>query len=146
MAEPQMPEQMSASPDDYLKAGWHDAGGGTRRDLTGLTAFAVALRLQRAGVPPQELAATLEALRQVLPDTEGPAQERITLALEESLNLVGAMLGQDSTDALDDWLAECAGHVADAADLDPFLAHLEAVTRQYGALAAAATGNPAAPA
>ena len=145
MSETVPPAGISGQPDEYLAEGWRGADGALRKPLTGLAAFGVALRLQRGEVPPDWPGAVLEALRQFLPETEGPVEERLALGLEEALNLVESMVDQASPDELDDWLAECAAHVQSDADLQSFLEHFQAVVRQYAALIAASTGDPGEP-
>lgn len=131
------------APSAYLAAGWRDSAGALRGDLAGLHAFGPALVFQRAEVAPQELAVTLEAIQQILPDTKGTPQDRLATAIEAALETAQAILGIDNSPAVTDWLIACAGFVNTDADLDAFLAHATAVLRQYTALARAVEGEDA---
>jgi len=134
------PDPASLTPDRYLANGFVDATGKIRPEHLGFHAFAAALQFQHANVPVQELAATYEALAQLMPLTEGSPTRRLREAVEEALDLVARMLNIANSEAIEDWIIACAEHIHTQADLDAFLAHFQAVMRHYGALAAVTEG------
>ena len=126
----------AVTPSVYLKQGFFAAPGKLRPELTGLAAFGTAQRLERAAASPDELAATFEALKQVLPArTEAPAK-KFAAAVEEALALVGRMLNIPNNIMIAGWLRECAPFVKTPADLAACLEHFQAVTLQYTTLLA----------
>src|SRR4051794_8773227 len=127
---------LARRPSDYLKNGFFDGAGSLKPELTGLDAFAIASQFERAEASPEEVAATLEALRQILPLQTGDPSMRFRGAVQESLNLVRRLLRIDNNIILSAWLRECSAWVTTEADIEGFTQHFLAVVRQYSALAA----------
>lgn len=129
-------ELLSMTPKVYLKDGFRDRDGRTRTALVSTSATAVATQMEAAEVSPQELSATLEALRQALPWHKGPVATAFPEAVEEALDLVSSMYGKDNNPGIVNWLDECTSFVVQPADIEDFLSHFMAVVRQYGAIVA----------
>ena len=127
---------LALTPDRYLADGYCDVSGAVRPELTGEYATAAATQLRRAEASPQEVSLTAEAVRQLLPLHMASSQDRLVAALEEALTLVARTLQQGNNEGLVNWLSGCAAAVRRQADIDGFLAHLQAVERQYAILAA----------
>ncbi len=127
---------LALTPDRYLADGYCDASGGIRPELTGQYATAAATQLLQAEASPQEVSLTAEAIRQLLPLHMASSQDRLVTAMEEALTLVARTLQQGNNEGLVNWLSGCAATVRRQADIDGFLAHLQAVERQYAVLAA----------
>jgi DNA-binding transcriptional MerR regulator len=125
------------TPDVYLADGYLAADGTPQRALIGEAASAAATQLRAAELAPQELGFTLEAIRQLLPLHDEPTvSERLHATLEEAAELVARTIGQPNNAGLWRWLNACAAPVGTAAELDAFLAHLDAVNRIYAMLVA----------
>jgi len=122
---------------DYLADGYLDSSGGTRRVVLGDYATAAAYRLLDAEVSPQELALTIEGIVQLLPMHEGPRDEAISGAFEESLIVVARATRQPNNGGLVEWLNYCIESVDSPASLQAFLDHVQAVVRLYALLVAA---------
>jgi hypothetical protein len=138
MADDIDPEQLlSRGPSDYLKGGFFDAAGQYRPELSGLDAFAIASQLERGEASPEEVAASLEALRQTLPLQEGDPARRFRGAVQEGLSLVAQTLQISNNIVLNGWLRECRDYVKTDADIAAFLRHFLAVLLQYQGLVAA---------
>lgn len=123
------------TPARYLKVGYVTDAGKPRALLRTAFAAAASTQLLAAGVAPQELAFTAEALRQLLPQCQGAPSVRLAAAMARAQPIVERMIGQAANPGLHAWLNGCAAPVATASDLDAFLAHLQAVQFQYGMLA-----------
>src|SRR5437016_4407128 len=108
---------LALKPGAYLQGGFVDGTGALRPELRGLTPFAVATQLEQGEVSPQEVAFTLEALRQVLPSHTGTAGERLKGAVRQALDLVAGMLGIFNNAALETWLSQCVPFVKTDQDL-----------------------------
>ena len=141
--DPRVSDPAAIRPATYLAAGWRSPDGALRADLAGLNAFGTALRFQHDDLPPAELNTVLEAMRQVLPETDGSADARLVEAIDTALAAAAAILGQEPSPVLEDWLTECAGFVHTEDDLAAFEAHSTAVARQYTALIATASADQA---
>ncbi|MDB6122858.1 MAG: hypothetical protein JWQ71_1851 [Pedosphaera sp.] len=135
-------------PADYLAKGFFVAPKKIQPELTGTYAFAAASQLERAEASPDELAATLEALKQILPTQSGDdAARKFGAAVQEALALVERMLNISNNIAIEGWLRECAKYVKTPEDIDAFLQHFQAVLLQYTALIGVKhTGNTPPPA
>ena len=129
-------EMLALTPEHYLADGYCDASGKLRPEMTGEYATAAAMQLMAAGASPQEVSLTAEAIRQILPMHMSSSRNRLVAALEEGLMLVARTLQQGNNEGLVYWLSGCAAAVGRQADLDGFLAHFQAVERQYAVLAA----------
>ena len=127
------------TPSEYLEQGYRDHLGGLRPELQGTFATAAAVQLEEAETSPQELGATLEALRQVLPWHDGPAPERLQDAVTEALGLVSSLYQQENNKGIVEWLGQCVERVKTPADIDAFLDHFTAVVRQYAVIIAVRT-------
>ena len=79
------------TPRIYLREGYRDGAGKLLPRLRGLYATAAAAQFEHAEVSPQELAGTLEALRQVLPWHKGEAQDLLRDAVSEALELAAGL-------------------------------------------------------
>jgi hypothetical protein len=130
------PAQLLARrPSEYLKDGFRDARGAPRPELAGLDAFAVATQFAAAEASPDEVAATYEALRQVLEAAPpGDPAARFAAAVQDALDLVERLLGVTNNIAVAGWLRACRPFVKTDADVAAFLEHFQAVLRQYSAL------------
>lgn len=120
-------ELLALTPARYLEAGWD------QRELTGEYATAACTQLAAAGLPPQELGFTLEAIKLLLPehdDAPTPAAQ-LREAVDEALLTVARAIQQPNNEGLLKWLSECTAHVRTEADVEAFLAHMTAVNRQY---------------
>ena len=128
---------LARTPDRYLRGGYLDAAGAVRPGLLADDATAAATQLLAADASPQELAYTLEAVRQSLPlhGAAGP-EARLRAALDEALAVVAGAIRQPNNPGLARWIGACAAAVRTGADLDAFLAHVEAALRQHALLAA----------
>jgi hypothetical protein len=127
---------LELTPSEYLKDGYRDSSGQLRPDLLSNYATAAATQLEMSATSPQEVAATLEALRQALPWHVGSPQELFLGAAQEALEIVAEMHETPSNPGLVSWIQQCARAVHDPEDIEAFLAHLEAVARQYGVMVA----------
>jgi hypothetical protein len=124
-------EMLELTPSEYLRAGYRDFTGRPHRELSDAYATAAAVQLEAAKASPQEVIATLEALKQVLPWHHGQATQLIAEAAEEALEVVSNMYGQANNTGLVKWLEQCLGAVLAPEDIDAFLGHFTAVSRQY---------------
>ena len=137
MQEHSRGDLVALGPDRYLADGFHDASGAPRPELRGLYATAACTQLLDAELAPQELGFTFEALRLLLPQhDEGSPTVRLVAATREALETVARSIQQRNNRGLVTWLDACIRHVRTDADLDAFLDHMRAVTRQYALLAA----------
>jgi hypothetical protein len=120
---------------DYFKDGLCDTAGALRAELSGMDAFAVATQLDEAVASPDEVAATFEALKQILATSEGEAPDtRFDTAVQHALELVSRLLSTHNNIVLDGWLNECSPFIKSEADLSAFVTFFESVVRQYSAL------------
>jgi hypothetical protein len=125
-------ELLALTPEHYLADGFLDAAGALRRELIGDAATAAATQLVAAGLSPQELAFTYEALRILLPrHAEGDARARIEAALGEALATVARMIRQPNNEGLVSWSRSCAAFVRRDAEIPAFLTHIQAVLRLH---------------
>jgi hypothetical protein len=124
-------ELLQLTPAVYLAEGYVDAEGAVRPELQSSYATAAATQLLAAELSPQELALTVEGVLQILPLTEGSAEDRLHAALQESLLIVARAIRQANNGGLVNWLNECMIAVKSEADLDGFIAHIQAVRRLY---------------
>ena len=129
-------ELLALTPDRYLAAGYRDAAGLTLGELSGDFAMAAATQLKAAEASAQELAFTHEALKQVLALHDGRTPGRVREALDEALGVVAAMIRQPNNPGLVRWLRGLADFVRRAEDIDDMMAHILAVVRLYGVIAA----------
>jgi hypothetical protein len=129
-------ELLQLTPEIYLAAGYVDAAGALRPEFLTDFATAAANQLVLAELSPQELALTYEGIRQILPQHDGDPAARLHAATEEALAVVARAIQQPNNEGMVDWLSKCASIVETAAELDGFMAHLQAVMRLYGLLAA----------
>lgn len=131
---------------DYLQQGLRDEHGALRSELTGLEAFAVCTQFEEAAVPLQELALTLEMLKQVLALSEGDGQhasERFPAAWHEALDHVSRLLSQHNHIAIQSWLVECTPFVQTEADIQAFLSFFQTILQHCNALQAVKAANGA---
>src|SRR5438034_430262 len=117
---------LQLKPSAYLAEGYVDSRGELRREFLSDYATAAATQLMAGELSPQELAFTVEGIRLVLPQHEGPPQERLRAALEECLLVVARAIRQENNQGLVEWLSQCASAVESDADLKGFLAHVQA--------------------
>ncbi len=127
-------EWMDLRPEIYLADGYLDADGALRGDFLSDYATAAATQLMAAELSPQELAFAVEGLRQILPMHEGGPGDQLHAALDETLFVVARATQQTNNEGMVHWLSECAAAVGTAADLDGFMAHIQAVMRLYAIL------------
>ncbi|MDB5038956.1 MAG: hypothetical protein JWQ35_2484 [Bacteriovoracaceae bacterium] len=122
-------------PADYLAKGFFISPKKIQPELTGTYAFAAATQFERAEASPDELAATFEALKQILPTRgDSDAAKKFGGAIQEALALVERMLKISNNIAIEGWLRQCANFVKTPEDIDAFLQHFQAVLLQYTAL------------
>ncbi len=131
---------LALTPDKYLSGGYHDENGAPRPELRSIFATAAATQLEASEASPQELAATLEALRQVLPLHEGTPAERALTAVDEALLTVAAMYHIDNNPGIASFVRQCAAAVQSDGDLKVMLDHVQATVRQYGVFVALGNG------
>jgi hypothetical protein len=122
------------TPSEYLKDGYRDKTGRPWPELQNTFATAVATQLGTTETSPQELAGTLEALRQVLPWHSGPSNERFREACMEALEIVSSLYQQTNNRGIVNWLDRCTFAVREPEDIDAFIDHFVAVVRQYTVL------------
>lgn len=122
---------LQLKPAIYLVGGYMDSEGKPRREFLSEYATAAATQLMAWDLSPQELALTVEGVRQILPMHHGAPLERLRAALDECLLVVARAIRQENNHGLVEWLSECASVVGTNADLDAFLAHIQAVMRLY---------------
>jgi hypothetical protein len=134
------PDPAGRTPEIYLADGFTGPDGHVRPELVGYDSFAAASQFFAAEVPAQELAATHEALRQEIAPLASPKVAHLEDAVDEALDIVERMLGIENSEAIETWLITCAAYIRNDADLDAFLAHFQAVVRQYSALTAITPG------
>ena len=127
-------ELLALTPEIYLADGFVDGAGHPRPDLFADYASAAVAQLVTAEVAPQELAMTVEGLRQLVTLQEGDPVQRLDDAIDEVLGLMARILQQPNNKGLVAWISACADMVETQADLDAFLAHGQAVARQYALL------------
>src|SRR5258708_7205772 len=82
---------LEMKPASFLKDGFRDAANQPRAELASIWATAGATQME--AVRPMELAAAIEALRQVLPLHEGTPSERYLTACEEATEVAVGLLG-----------------------------------------------------
>ena len=120
------------TPSEYLKQGYCDPSGRPNRELFSTYATAACVQLEAAETSPQELSGTFEAIRQVLPWHNNPdPRQRLRDAVDEALQVASAMYNQPNNPGIVSWLENCADFVRTDRDIDAFLAHFNAVLRQY---------------
>jgi hypothetical protein len=134
------PTLLSLTPAKYLRGGYRDEKGAPRPELRSIFATAAATQLEVTETSPQELGATLEALRQVLPLHVGLAPERVADAGEEALLTVASMYKIDNNPGIVSFLKECAAAVQGEDDVPVLLDHVQAVVRQYAVFVALGNG------
>jgi hypothetical protein len=127
---------LAREPAQYFKDGLVDTSGKLRPELAGLDAFAVATQLLEGDASPDEVAATYEALRQLLAEATGDPGRAFAAAVQDALTLVSRLLGVRNNIVLAGWLRECRPYIKTAADMAAFLQFFEAVIRQYTSLVA----------
>jgi hypothetical protein len=127
-------ELLELTPRVYLAAGYLGGDGKLIPQFRSEYATAASTQLLEAELSPQELAFTVEGLRQILPMHKGPVQERLTAALDECLHVVARAIRQENNKGLVEWLSQCASAVETDAELAAFMAHIEAVMRLYSLL------------
>src|SRR5690242_1857199 len=99
---------ISLTPAKYLSGGYRDPAGKGRPELASVFATAAATQLEMTETSPQELRATLDALREVLPLHQGLAPERAATAAEEALLTVESMYKLDQNNpGIVDFLKQC---------------------------------------
>jgi hypothetical protein len=132
---------------DYLAQGLCDEAGQLHAELTGLGAFAVSTQFDETAVSPQELAFTLEMLKQVLDMSEGDGQAanaRFTAARQDTLEHVSRLLTQPNHIAVLGWIQECTPFIQTEADIQAFVKFFQSVLQQYTALQAIKHANQGA--
>jgi hypothetical protein len=127
---------LALTPDRYLAAGFAQPDGSVRREFLADYATAAGTQFLAADLSPQELALTAEAVRQILPLRDGAPGSRARGSAAEALGVVAHAIQQPNNEVLAQWLTQCAAAVSTEADLQGFLAHLQAVERQYPLLVA----------
>ncbi len=135
-------ELLALTPDIYLAGGYLDAAGIPRPELRTAWAMAASTQLADDGVAVQELAFTYEALRSLLPQSEGAASVRAQTTMDDALAVVARLIGQDNNEGLVVWLEDCVAAVRRTEDLDALLAHVLAVLRLYSVTAAFGGDDP----
>jgi hypothetical protein len=130
-------ELLALKPAEFLLLGYRDMWARPRPEFTSVYATAVAYQLEAAQAAPQELAATLEAFRQVLPwhKSSAPVPERMAEAAEEALSVVERLYGKPNHPGIVDWVDRCVSAVQSAEEIPIFLSHLAATVRQYAVIA-----------
>lgn len=131
---------LALTPEKYLSGGFRDEHGKPRAELRSLFATAASTQLERAEVSPDELGATFDALKMVLPLHEGPAPARAARACEEAILTVESLHDQDANPGLAAWLDACAAAVKSDDDIPALVDHVQAVVRQYTLIIAMANG------
>jgi hypothetical protein len=129
---------LALTPSHYLAEGWCDPGGAPRPELRSIFATAASTQLEQAEASPEELAATFEALRQVLPLHRGSPHDRAVEAADEALITVSSLLDKKNNPGVAAWLTACADAVRTDPDLAAFTDHAQAVVRQYAVITALA--------
>jgi len=129
-------ELLALTPLVYLRNGLRDEAGQLRPELQGVCATAAATQLEEAEASPQEVAATLEALRQVLPLHRGKPRKRLSAACAEALETVSMMYAKANNRGIVTWLDQCSTAVKTEDDINAFVDHFTAVVRQYGVISA----------
>ena len=125
---------LALTPGRYLRKGFRGEEGKLRSELTGVYATAAATQLEAAGVSLDELSATLEALRLVLPLHQGRPRRRFSAAYAEALETVSVMYGQPNNRGMVRWLNQCKTAIQAEDDMTAFLEHFTAVVRQYAVI------------
>jgi hypothetical protein len=131
---------LALTPAIYLAGGFRDAAGRPLPELRSTFATAAATQLEDAEASPQELGATVDALKVVLPLHQGAAADRIAGASAEALYTVASMLEKDNNPGIARFLTACAERARSDEDIDALLLHAEAVVRQYALITALANG------
>jgi hypothetical protein len=127
---------IALTPLQYLRDGFRDEAGNLRPQLRGVYATAAAIQLEAFEVAPQELAATLEALQQVLPLHQGIANQRFATAKYEALELVSMMYRKSNNFGIVQWLEQCSTAIKTEDDISAFIEHFVALVRQYSLIIA----------
>jgi len=129
-------ELLALAPSQYLRDGFRDEAGQLRPELRGVFATAAATQLEEAALSPQEVAATLEALRRALALHQGKPRKRFSAACTEALETVAMMYGEPNNRGIVIWLDQCRAAVKTDDDIRAFVDHFRAVVRQYGVITA----------
>ena len=124
------------TPAEYLRDGFRGPDGAPYRPLRGLWATAAANQLIAAGVPPQELAAYFEAIRQTIDLYAEPLPGRLYASMKEAGQIVSNMYNKDINAGLVYWALECARRVRDADDYAAFMNHGKSVIRNHATMVA----------
>src|SRR3954469_11178032 len=127
-------ELWQLTPGVYLAQGYLGIDGTILPQFLSEYATAAATQLLGAELSPQELAFTVEGLRQILPMHKGEPQVRLLSAIEECLQVVARAIRQENNRGLVEWLGQCASAVDSAPELEAFMAHIQAVMRLYSLL------------
>lgn len=136
-------ELLLRTPDVYLADGWFDPSGQTRPELRGADATTAATQLIAAGVSSQEVGFVVAAFSLLLPEHDEPdVADRVHATLEEALETVARAIQQTSNEGFVEWLSACAARVDTEQDIGAFVAHLEAVNRQYALLVSMVPDSP----
>ena len=122
-------ELLALTPDRYLADGFGDLAA-----LQGEFATAAANQLLEGGAPPQEVAFTASALEETMDLHDGAPQDRAESAVQEALGVVARLIRQPNNERLAEWLEECAARVTQPGDVAAFLAHVDAVMKQYAVM------------
>jgi hypothetical protein len=131
---------LALTPEKYLSGGYRDEHGKPRPELRALFATAASTQLEAAEASPQEVAATLDALKMVLPLHEGPAPARAANATEEALLTVASLHQQDANPGVEAFMNACAAAVQAEDDIPVMVDHVQAVVRQYALIVQMANG------
>lgn len=131
---------LALTPEKYLSGGYRDENGKPRPELRALFATAASTQLEVAEASPDELGATLDALKMVLPLHQGPAPTRAARAGEEAIMTVASLHAQDANPGVQAFMNACAAAVQSEDDIPVMVDHVQAVVRQYALMIAMANG------
>ncbi|HYE18162.1 MAG TPA: hypothetical protein VEA69_06945 [Tepidisphaeraceae bacterium] len=133
-------QYLAMSPDHYLAAGFRDAAGQPRHELTSVWATAGAVQLEH--VAPAQLGTVLTALGQTLPLHAGTPADHYANACAEAVELATGVLGAEPDPAVAQWLARFAPLLKTEQDLRDLVQHLGVVARQHAMFAGMRAGSP----
>jgi hypothetical protein len=136
MSDIDQQQLLTMTPNVYLRRGFRWGNGERFPELNGIWATAASLQMENAEASPQELAFTLDALREVALLHRPFDSNFVAEVTQEAIETVRGMIEQPNNRGIVRWIADCRPAIRNQRDFDDWLSHMQAVVRQYGTMIA----------